>query len=447
MFKKVLIANRGEIAVRIIRACREMGIQTVAVFSNADKDALHVQLADESYCIGPAPANKSYLDMKNILSTAVLTKSDAIHPGFGFLSENATFAKMCEECNIKFIGPKADIISQMGDKSRAREIMQSINVPVVPGSKGMVEDANKAKEIASEIGYPVMLKASAGGGGRGMRIAFGEDEIEHMYNTAKSEALAAFGDGSMYIEKFVQNPRHIEFQILGDEHGNVIHLGERDCTVQRRNQKVVEEAPSNVISDDLRKRMGDDAVLAAKSVGYANAGTIEFLVDKNGEYYFIEMNTRIQVEHPVTEYITGIDLIKEQLKIASGLELGYKQEDININGWAIECRINAENPEKGFMPSPGTIEVLNVPGGNGVRIDTSVYQGYTIPSSYDSMIAKLIVHDKDRKSAIAKMKRALSEFVVKGIHSNIDFQYRILENETFNNGEYDTGFINKHILK
>ncbi|WP_066500820.1 acetyl-CoA carboxylase biotin carboxylase subunit [Abyssisolibacter fermentans] len=447
MFSKILIANRGEIAVRIIRACKEMGIQTVAIYSEADKEALHVQLADEAYCIGPAPANKSYLDMKNILSTSVLTNADAIHPGFGFLSENSTFAKMCEECNISFIGPKANMIAKMGNKACARDIMKKMSVPVVPGSDGTVDDIKEAVYIANEIGYPVMIKASAGGGGRGMRVAYSTDELRRMYNTAKSEALASFGDDSMYLEKFIENPRHIEFQILADKYGNVIHLGERDCTVQRRNQKVLEESPSQVITQELRKQMGKAAVLASKAVDYENAGTVEFLLDKYGKYYFIEMNTRIQVEHPVTEFVTGIDLVKEQIKIAYGLELSYKQENIKISGHSIECRINAENPEKGFMPSPGTIEALNLPGGNGVRIDSSIYQGYTIPSAYDSMLAKLIVHAEDRESAILKMKRALDEFIIKGVSTNIDFQYKILDNELFKNGSYDTSFINDCVLK
>ncbi|WDV45516.1 acetyl-CoA carboxylase biotin carboxylase subunit [Clostridiaceae bacterium M8S5] len=446
MFSKVLIANRGEIAVRIIRACREMRIQTVAVYSEADKESLHVQLADEAYCIGPAVATKSYLDMKNILSIAVLTNVDAIHPGFGFLSENPTFAKMCRECNIVFIGPSHDIISQMGNKSCARDIMKQIGVPVVPGSEGVIDTAKEAITVADKIGYPVMLKASAGGGGRGMRIVHQKNDIERMFKTARSEALSAFGDGTMYVEKFIENPRHIEFQILADNYGNIIHLGERDCTVQRRNQKVLEEAPSRIISNELREKMGKDAVLAASAVKYQNAGTVEFLLDKNGDYYFIEMNTRIQVEHPVTELITGIDIVKEQIKIACGDVLRYTQEDVNFTGHAIECRINAEDPDNGFMPCPGVIDVLNIPGGNGVRMDTSIYQGYKVPSSYDSMLGKLIVHGEDRDSAILKMKRALDEFVIEGIKTNIHFQYKILSNEMFENSQYDTGFINDYIL-
>lgn len=447
MLKKVLIANRGEIAVRIIRACRELGILTVAVYSEIDKTALHTELADEAVCIGPAKAKDSYLNMQNIISAAVLTGAQGIHPGFGFLSENATFATMCEECNIKFIGPDAVTIDMMGNKSRAREIMIKAGVPVIPGTDGLIDTAEDAKREADRIGYPVIVKASAGGGGKGIRIVMVPEDLEKAYEMAKSEAEAAFGDGSMYMEKFIEEPHHIEFQILGDDFGNVVYLGERDCSCQRRNQKVLEEAPSLLLNEKTRKSMGEAAVNAAKAVNYKNAGTIEFLVDKHGEYFFMEMNTRIQVEHPVTEMITGVDLVKEQLLIASGEEMSIKQENIKINGHAIECRINAENPSKGFTPSPGKITLLLLPGGNGVRIDSAVYPGYSIPPTYDSMIAKLIVHGKDREEAIAKMKRALHEFVIEGIDNNIDFQLEILNNEKFVSGHFDTSFIAKEILK
>jgi acetyl-CoA carboxylase biotin carboxylase subunit len=441
LFNKVLIANRGEIAVRIIRACREMGIATVAVYSEADREALHTQLADEAVCIGPAPAKDSYLNIKNILSACVLTGAEAIHPGFGFLSENSRFAKMCKECNIVFIGPEPECIDRMGNKSNARDLMISAGVPVVPGSDGAIKTESQLIRTASEIGYPVMIKASAGGGGRGIRIVHDPERLVTDFESAKAEAKAAFGDDTIYMEKFVEKPRHVEIQVLGDKHGNVIYLGERDCSIQRRNQKVLEEAPCPVMTEKLRKQMGETAVRAAKAVNYDNAGTIEFLLDKNGDFYFMEMNTRIQVEHPVTEMITGIDLIKEQIKIAAGEELQFTQSDITLSGHAIECRINAENTERGFMPSPGKIERLIVPGGKDVRIDSAVYQGYVIPPNYDSMIAKLIVHGKDREEAIMKMRRALYEFVIEGVHTNIDFQLQILMDEDFNKGDYDTGFI------
>jgi len=445
MFKKILIANRGEIAVRIIRACQEMGIKTVAVYSEMDAEALHTQMADEAVCIGPAKAKDSYLNIQNILSATVLTGAEAIHPGFGFLSENSKFAKMCSECNITFIGPDAETIDKMGNKSRAREIMIAAGVPVVPGSEGAVADDKEALKLAREIGYPVMVKASAGGGGRGIRIVHSDEEMVKAFNTAKTEALNAFGDDTMYVEKFIENPRHIEFQVLGDSFGNVIHLCERDCSVQRRNQKVIEEAPSAVMTEELRAEMGKVAVNAAKAVDYKNAGTIEFLLDKHGKYYFMEMNTRIQVEHGITELVTGVDLIKEQLRVAAGERLNYSQEDIKIKGHAIECRINAEDPEKGFRPSPGTIERLHLPGGPGVRLDSAVYQGYTIPPTYDSMIGKLMVYATNREEALNKMKRALGEFVIEGLETNIDFQYMILENEAFKKGIYDTGFISKEL--
>lgn len=443
MLKKVLIANRGEIAVRIIRACQELGIGTVAVYSEADKDAMHTQIADEAVCIGPAKSQDSYLNMQNIISATVLTGAQGIHPGFGFLSENSKFAKMCEECNIVFIGPDAETIDNMGNKSKAREIMIKAGVPVIPGTEGAVTGVEDALKQADEIGYPVMIKASAGGGGRGIRIVKDKSEFEKSFETAQTEARVAFGDDTMYIEKFIEEPRHVEFQILGDNFGNVLYLGERDCSIQRRNQKVLEEAPSPVMTEELRKKMGETAVMAAKAVNYKNAGTIEFLVDKHGNFYFMEMNTRIQVEHPITEMVTGTDLVKEQLKISSGHEISFKQEDIKISGHAIECRINAENPEKGFRPSPGQIKALNFPGGIGIRIDSAVFQGYVIPPTYDSMIAKLIAYGKDRDEALNKMKRALGEFVIEGVDTNIDFQYKILNNQSFVEGKYNTSFINK----
>lgn len=443
MFNKILIANRGEIAVRIIRACREMGIATVAVYSEIDKESLHVNLADEAVCIGPPKSKDSYLNMQNIISATVLTGAEAIHPGFGFLSENSKFAEMCAECNITFIGPDAEVMAKMGNKARARQIMIEAEVPVIPGVDGVLNDYDHAEKEADRIGYPVILKASAGGGGRGIRIVVEKNELKKAYETAKTEAKVAFNDDTMYMEKFIENPRHIEFQILADNHGNAIHLGERDCSVQRRNQKVIEEAPSTIISDDLRNRMGVAAINAAKAVRYKNAGTIEFLVDKNGEFYFMEMNTRIQVEHPVTEYITGVDIIKEQIKIAFGENLKILQEDVLINGHAIECRINAENPAKGFRPSPGEVSVVVIPGGNGVRIDSALYNGYKIPPTYDSMVAKLIVHGNDRIDAINKMRRALGEFVIEGIDTNIEFLYEILGNEKFVAGDFDTSFIAK----
>ncbi|KEH95191.1 acetyl-CoA carboxylase biotin carboxylase subunit [Clostridium botulinum] len=443
MFNKILIANRGEIAVRIIRACREMGIETVAVYSNIDREALHVQMADEAVCIGPAKPSESYLNMENIISATVLTGAQAIHPGFGFLSENSKFAQMCKECNIVFIGPDNKTMNNMGNKSKAREIMMKANVPIVPGTEGNVETSKEALKEAERIGYPVMVKAAAGGGGRGIRIVKNSHELIKMFETAKREAEASFGDGSMYMEKFIENPKHVEFQILGDNCGNVVHLGERDCSIQRRNQKVLEETPCPIMTEELRNKMGEVAVKAAKAVNYKGAGTIEFLLDKNGEFYFMEMNTRIQVEHPITEMITGIDLVKEQIKIAYGKKLSVTQEDIKFNGHSIECRINAENPSKGFMPSPGTIGVTCIPGGSGIRIDSALYQGYKMPPNYDSMIAKLIVHGKDRNEAISKMKRALGEFILEGIDTNISFQFEILNNKTFNEGTYNTGFINK----
>ena len=447
MFNKVLIANRGEIAVRIIRACRELGIATVAVFSEPDREALHTQLADEAVCIGPAKAQDSYLNMQNIISAAVLTNAQAIHPGFGFLSENSIFAEMCEECNIKFIGPDAKTIDEMGNKSHARDLMIKAGVNVIPGSDGTVESIEAAYELADKLGYPVMIKASAGGGGKGIRIAHSKEELKNAYESAKLETSLAFGDDEIYMEKVIVNARHIEIQILGDDFGNVIHLGERDCSIQRRNQKVLEEAPSPKLDNKTRKAMGEAAVRAAKAVGYKGAGTIEFLYDKDGNFYFMEMNTRVQVEHPVTEMVTGIDIVKEQLNIALGNPLSYKQEDVKITGHAIECRINAENPEKNFAPSPGTIDFLLIPGGGiGVRVDSAVYEGCDILPFYDSMIAKVITCGKDRNEAIAKMRRALYEFVIKGVDTNIEFQESILNNPSYIAGEFDTSFIEKEIL-
>lgn len=441
MFDKILIANRGEIAVRIIRACREMGIKTVAVYSEADRECLHTLLADEAICIGPAPSTQSYLNMERIIAATVALKADAIHPGFGFLSENARFAELCQKCNITFIGPSADIISKMGNKSEARKTMMEAGIPVVPGSKEPVYTAEDGLAMAKEIGFPVMIKASSGGGGRGMRISRSEEDFEANFQNAQLESIKGFSDDTMYIEKYIEKPRHIEFQIMADKYGNVVHLGERDCSIQRRHQKVLEESPSVAISPELRKIMGETAVRAAKTVGYENAGTIEFLLDKDKNFYFMEMNTRIQVEHPVTEMVTGIDLIKEQILVASGEPLSVKQEDVVISGHAIECRINAENPQKNFMPCPGRITNILIPGGKGVRVDTHIYSNYTVPPNYDSMLLKLICHSKDRETAIAKMRGALGELIIEGIDTNIDFEFDILSNEAFQNGDVDTNFI------
>ena len=443
MIKKVLIANRGEIAVRIIRACREMGIETVAVYSEADKEALHTQLADEAICIGPAPSSESYLNMEQIISATMVSGADAIHPGFGFLSENARFAELCEKCGITFVGPPSKVIRMLGNKKIARSTMIAAGVPVVPGSEGDVEDIETGLKEAERIGYPVIIKAALGGGGKGMRVANTPEEFPEAYATARKESEIAFGDGTMYIEHFVVNPRHIEFQILADSFGNVIHLGERDCSIQRNHQKMIEESPCEVVSDDLRARMGEAAVKAAKAAGYENAGTIEFLLDKEGRFYFMEMNTRIQVEHPVTEWVTGVDLVKEQIRIASGLPLSCKQEDIHLTGHAIECRINAENPSKGFRPSPGTITDMYFPGGKGIRIDSAVYSGYTIPPYYDSMIAKVIVWAKNRTEAIRKMQSALGEVIIEGIDTNVDYQYEILDHPDFQSGNTDVEFIER----
>lgn len=443
MIKKVLIANRGEIAVRIIRACREMGIETVAVYSEADREALHTKLADEAVCIGPAPSSESYLSMDRIISATIVTGADAIHPGFGFLSENAKFAELCEKCNITFIGPDSKVIARLGNKQEARNTMVAAGVPVIPGSKEPIYDEKEGARIADEVGYPVIVKAALGGGGKGMRVANTPEEFQQSFKTAQKETQMAFGDNTMYIEHFIQHPRHIEFQILADGYGNVIHLGERDCSIQRNHQKMIEESPSVALSEELRRKMGDAAVKAAKAAGYVNAGTIEFLLEKNGNFYFMEMNTRIQVEHPVTEWVTGIDLIKEQIRIASGKKLSYAQEDVHLSGHAIECRINAENPEKGFCPSPGTITDMYLPGGKGIRIDAAIYSGYTIPPYYDSMVAKLIVWAKNRNEAIRKMQSALGEIIIEGIDTNVDYQYEILNHPDYLSGDIDIEFIEK----
>lgn len=441
MFEKILIANRGEIAVRIIRACREMGIKTVAVYSEADRDSLHTLLADEAVCIGPAPSGQSYLNMERILAATVAMKAEAIHPGFGFLSENARFAELCEKCKITFIGPSASIINRMGNKSEARKTMMEAGVPVVPGGKEPVHKADEALVLAKKIGFPVMIKASSGGGGKGMRISYGEEDFEANFQNAQMESVKGFSDDTMYLEKYIEKPRHIEFQIMADKHGNVVHLGERDCSIQRRHQKVLEESPSVAISSNLRKRMGETAVRAAKAVGYENAGTIEFLLDKDKNFYFMEMNTRIQVEHPVTELVSGMDLIKEQIRVAAGEPLSVSQNEIHIQGHAIECRINAENPSRNFMPCPGRITNVHVPGGNGIRVDTHIYNDYKVPANYDSMLMKLIVHGKDREEAIAKMRSALGELIIEGIDTNLDFQFEILCHPAYEDGDTDTHFI------
>lgn len=441
--RKVLIANRGEIAVRIIRACREMGIETVAVYSEADAEALHTQLADEAVCIGPAQSAESYLNMQSIISATMISGADAIHPGFGFLSENHKFAELCEQCSIVFIGPKSDVIKKLGNKVKARETMAEAGIFVIPGSTGTVSDVSEGRRIAGEIGYPVIIKAALGGGGKGMRVARTAEAFEQAFFTAQKEAKMAFGDASLYLEHYVEDPRHIEFQILADHYGNVIHLGERDCSIQRNHQKMIEEAPSMALSEALRERMGEAAVRAAKAAGYENAGTIEFLLDKNGNFYFMEMNTRIQVEHPVTEWVTGIDLIKGQLRIAAGERLFYRQEDVRLEGHAIECRINAENPAKHFRPCPGTITNMYLPGGKGVRVDSAIYSGYTVPPYYDSMLAKLIVCARTRGEAIKKMRSALGEVIIEGIDTNVDYLYGILNHPDYIAGNVDAGFIER----
>ena len=444
MFQKLLIANRGEIAVRIIRACREMGIKTVAVYSQADADALHTQLADESICIGKAEAKDSYLNMERILSATIASGADAIHPGFGFLSENSKFAALCEKCNIAFIGPSARTIEETGNKSEARNAMVRAGVPVIPGTKEPIFTAEAGRKFADEIGYPVMIKAALGGGGKGMRVVRNSEEFEKNFQNAQREAENGFGDNSMYIEKYIEHPKHIEFQILADNEGNTIHLGERDCSVQRRHQKMIEESPCTALDDALRQQMGEMAVRAAKAVGYRNAGTVEFLLDSHRQFYFMEINTRIQVEHGVTELVTGIDLVKEQIRIAAGEKLGLRQSDIHLTGHAMEVRINAENPDKNFAPCPGTIQELHIPGGNGVRIDTAVYPGYIIPPYYDSMIMKVMVYDKDRELALKKMRSTLGEVIIEGVTTNLDFQYEILKNKEFESGAVHTDFIEKN---
>ncbi|MFD2658379.1 acetyl-CoA carboxylase biotin carboxylase subunit [Gracilibacillus thailandensis] len=447
MIKKLLIANRGEIAVRIIRSAKEMGIETVAVYSEADSDALHVQLADEAYCIGPKLSTDSYLNFTNIMSVATLTDTDAIHPGYGFLSENADFAEICDACNITFVGPSAYAIQKMGTKDVARETMREAGVPVVPGSNGIIKDEEEGLKVANGIGFPVIIKATAGGGGKGIRVARTEEELLKGIRVTQNEAEKAFGNPGVYLEKYIEDFRHVEIQVLADNHGNVIHLGERDCSIQRRLQKLIEETPSPAIDEDMRKKMGEAAVKAAKAVQYSGAGTIEFIFDqKENKFYFMEMNTRIQVEHPVTEMVTGVDLIKEQLHIANNETLNYKQEDITFNGWAIECRINAENPEQDFMPSAGKIEMYLPPGGLGVRVDSAAYPGYQIPPYYDSMIAKLIIYGKTRKEAVDRMKRALDEFVVEGVYTTIPFHRKMMVHPVFVDGDFNTRFLEKYSI-
>ncbi len=442
MFHKVLIANRGEIALRVIRACKEMGIKTVAVYSTADSESLHVKLADESVCIGPPPSALSYLNINAIISAAELTDAEAIHPGYGFLSENAVFAEMCENCGITFIGPSAESMRLMGDKISARQAVIKVGVPILPGTKEAVQDAETAIRIAKEIGFPVIIKATAGGGGRGMKIVHSPATLPNAFATARAEAQSGFGNPDVYIEKYCEQPRHVEIQILGDKHGNVIHLGERDCSIQRRHQKILEEAPSTISTPKLRKAMGEAAVAAAAAVNYCSAGTMEFLVDKNNNFYFMEMNTRVQVEHPVTEMVTGIDIVREQIRVAAGEPLRYKQSDIKIQGHAIECRINAEDPVK-FTPSPGKITAYHTPGGLGVRIDSFVYDQYTVVPHYDSLIAKLIVHAETREDAIRRMARALDEYIIEGIKTTIPFHKRIMANKDFIEGNVDTSFLEK----
>ncbi|MFB4166432.1 acetyl-CoA carboxylase biotin carboxylase subunit [Virgibacillus sp. JSM 102003] len=445
MIKKLLIANRGEIAVRIIRACKEMDIETVAVFSEADKEALHVQLADEAYCIGPTSSKDSYLNFTNIMSVATLTEVDAIHPGYGFLSENADFAEICKACNIKFVGPTAQAIQKMGIKDVARETMKAANVPIVPGSEGVIENEDEAIRIANEIGYPVIIKATAGGGGKGIRIAETQEDLIKGIRVTQKEAETAFGNPGVYIEKYIEDFRHVEIQVLADQHGNVVHLGERDCSIQRRLQKLIEETPSPAITPEIRAKMGDASVKAAKAVDYVGAGTIEYIFDRTSQsFYFMEMNTRIQVEHPVTEMVTGVDLIKEQIRIANNEKLSFKQDEIEFDGWAIECRVNAENPFKNFMPSPGKIEMYLPPGGLGVRIDSAAYPGYSIPPFYDSMIAKLITYGPTRQEAVNRMKRSLDEFVVEGIDTTIPFHRLIMDNYVFVKGDFNTKFLEEN---
>jgi len=448
MFKKILIANRGEIAVRVIRACRDMGIASVAVYSQADADSLHVSLADEAVCIGPPPNKDSYLNAPNIISAAVITGADAIHPGYGYFSEVPSFAEACEACKIKFIGPRPASVEKMGDKAKAREIMISSGVPVIPGTKGVLQNEQDAYRMAAKMGYPVLIKASAGGGGRGIRHVNNEDELSKALKVASAEAESSFGNPDVYMEKFIEEPRHIEVQILADEHGHVIHLGERECSVQNaRHQKMLEEAPCAAITPSQRSKIGEYAIKAAKAAGYVNAGTVEFLLDAKGAFYFMEMNTRVQVEHPVTEAITGVDIVREQILIAAGEKLSVSQKDIKINGHSIECRITAEDPDRGFTPSSGKITGLTLPGGFGVRVDTHIYAGYTIPPYYDSLLAKLIVWGPDRSEAIARMKRCLSEFTIGGLKTNIPYHMKIMDNEYYQRGELSTSFITKRMGK
>lgn len=447
MIKKLLVANRGEIAVRVLRAAKELGIETVAVYSEADKDALHTRMADEAYCIGPAASKDSYLNFTNIMSIAKLTGVEAIHPGYGFLAENADFAEICRECNVKFVGPSAEAISKMGTKDVARTTMKEAGVPIVPGSEGVVSSEEEAVQVAEKIGYPVIIKATAGGGGKGIRIARTREDLIKGIRITRREAATAFGNDGVYIEKFIEDFRHVEIQVLADEHGHTIHLGERDCSIQRRLQKLLEESPSPALDGEKRKEMGEAAVKAAEAVNYTGAGTVEFIYDhRNGHFYFMEMNTRIQVEHPVTEWVTGVDLVKEQIRIASGEPLRYRQNDITLDGWAIECRINAENPDKNFMPSPGTLEMYLPPGGFGVRVDSAAYHGYRIPPYYDSMIAKVITYGNTREEAIARMKRALDEYVIEGVYTTIPFHLRLLNHEKFVEGDFNTKFLEEYPL-
>lgn len=446
MFRKILIANRGEIALRIIRACREMGIQTVLVYSEADRDSLPVRLADEAWCVGPAPAAQSYLNIPNIISAALVSGAEAVHPGYGFLSENADFAGICEKSGLTLIGPPAAVIEKMGDKAAAREAVSRAGVPIVPGSSGPLREAEEALETAEAVGYPVLVKACAGGGGRGMRPARGPEELLRAVQMAQAEARAAFGDDRVYVEKYLEEPRHIEFQILGDRYGNLVHLGERECSLQRRNQKLIEESPSVALTPQLRRKMGEMAVRAARAVGYANAGTVEFLLDRKQNFYFLEMNTRIQVEHPVTEMVTGIDLVKEQIRLAAGEPLGYAQDLIRFRGWAVECRINAEDPGRNFAPSPGVISVYLPPGGPGVRLDSAAYPGWRVPPHYDSLIAKLVAWGRDREEAVHRMQRALGELIIEGVKTTILLHRQILADPLFRQGEISTGFIERRIL-
>lgn len=447
MFKKVLIANRGEVAVRILRACRDLGIETVAVYSEADREALHVKLADEAVCIGSPPSGNSYLNINNIISAANITGADAIHPGYGFLSENPYFAEICSGAGITFIGPSAQVMRLMGSKAKARETMEAAGVPVVPGSPGVVNEPDEALKFAGEVGYPVIVKASAGGGGRGMRVAHNDRDLKQALKVAQNEAAAAFGDNKVYLEKYIEEPRHIEVQIIADHHGNIVHLGERDCSLQRRHQKVLEEAPAYSLDPEIRTKLGETAVIAAEAVGYHNIGTVEFLLDRKNNFYFMEMNTRLQVEHPVTEMVTGIDLVKEQIRVAAGYPLSFSQEEVIIRGCAIECRINAENPQKGFRPSPGKITEFLAPGGFGVRFDTALYPGYTIPPYYDSLIGKLVVWGENRAEAIARMQGALSELVIQGVETTVPFHLTVLDNAFYRKGEVYTNFIQRRILK